>query len=305
MGNMRPGASGISGEAGRARYWVLVFLAVLPIVVYLAVRSPRKGGVDPGNLAAGPVPAAAGEQARAAGSPATSAAATTPSTTSGPKWTPPRFTERQGERDEMVRVIRDSYGLRDEKILKVMAAVPRHEFVLERYLSRAYADTPLPIGYAQTISQPYMVAEMTRLLKLKPTSRVLEIGTGSGYQAAVLAHLTAHVYSIEIVKPLAASAGKRLKRLGYTAVTASAGDGYYGWPKMTFDAIIVTAAAGSVPRPLLRQLAPGGRMVIPVGGPFTVQTLMLIEKRPDGTLHSRSLMAVRFVPMLGAVEKQK
>lgn len=205
----------------------------------------------------------------------------------------------------MVRVIRH-HGLADKAVLKVMAEVPRHEFVPDRHSRLAYDDTPLPIGYGQTISQPYMVAEMTRLLKLKPAARVLEIGTGSGYQAAVLAHFTPRVYTIEIVKPLAAAAGKRLKRLGYGVVQARAGDGYYGWPeKGPFDAIIVTCAAGQIPPPLIRQLKPGGRMVIPVGSPFAVQTLMLVEKNREGKVSSRTLMLVRFVPMLGAGAKEK
>ncbi|MDY7009314.1 MAG: protein-L-isoaspartate(D-aspartate) O-methyltransferase [Planctomycetota bacterium] len=227
-----------------------------------------------------------------------------PATTTAPKWTPPQFKARQDQRAAMVRVIR-AYGLRDESVLEAMTAVPRHEFVPANNSQRAYADTPLPIGFGQTISQPYIVAEMTRLLKLGPKSRVLEIGTGSGYQAAVLTHFTPHVYSIEIVKPLAESARKRLKRLGYTVVDVRAGDGYYGWAeKAPFDAIIVTCAAGRIPPPLIRQLAPGGRMVIPVGRPFATQSLMLIEKRPDESIRSRSLMAVAFVPMTGQVGKK-
>ncbi len=213
------------------------------------------------------------------------------------QWEPPKFTDRQGARDAMVAGFRRS-GLRDKAVLATMAAVPRHEFVPKRYVSSAYDDSPLPIGYGQTISQPYMVAEMTRLLKLKTDSRVLEIGTGSSYQAAVLTHFTRHVYTIEIVKPLADAVAKRFKRLGYSVVQTRHGDGYYGWPGMTFDAIIVTCAAGQIPPPLLKQLAPGGRMVIPVGRPFSTQFLMLVEKDKDGVITSRNLMGVRFVPLI-------
>ncbi|KPK86819.1 MAG: protein-L-isoaspartate O-methyltransferase [Phycisphaerae bacterium SM23_33] len=202
----------------------------------------------------------------------------------------------------MVRTIR-AYGLTDPSVLKVMAAVPRHEFVLKSRSGEAYDDRALPIRYGQTISQPYIVAEMTRLLRLTAESRVLEIGTGSAYQAAVLAHFTRHVYSIEIIKPLAEEADKRLKQLGYGVVEVRAGDGYYGWPdKAPFDAIIVTCAAPVIPPPLVGQLKPGGRMVIPVGGRYAVQSLMLVEKQPDGSVRSKSLMLVAFVPMLRSAE---
>ncbi len=214
-------------------------------------------------------------------------------------WSPPTFTDRQDDRDRMVEVIRNGYGLTDKTVLKAMRSVPRHEFVPRARSRSAYDDSPLPIGYGQTISQPYMVAEMTRRLDLDREDRVLEIGTGSGYQAAVLAHVTPHVYTIEIVRPLALSARKRLKRLGYDCVKVRRGDGYNGWPgDVTFDAIIVTCAAGQIPPPLLKQLKPGGRMVIPVGGRFSVQHLMLVQKDARGQVTSRSLMAVRFVPLL-------
>ncbi len=212
-------------------------------------------------------------------------------------WKPPICTARKSERAQMVRVIR-LHGLKDPAVLKAMGAVGRHEFVPAGYSRQAYDDTPLPIGHGQTISQPYIVAEMTRQLKLNKDSRVLEIGSGSGYQAAVLTEFTRHVYTIEIIKPLAEAAKKRLKRLGYHVVQCHRGDGYYGWPKAgPFDAIIVTCAAGQVPPPLIKQLKPGGRMVIPVGGPFSIQHLLLIEKQKDGKIRSRSLMAVRFVPL--------
>jgi len=246
--------------------------------------------------------------ALAAASRPTSGAATSSApaaaTATAPAWRPPKFSARQAERDAMVAVIR-RYGLTDKAVLAVMAAVPRHEFVPRARRRQAYADSPLPIGHGQTISQPYIVAEMTRLLRLKPGSRVLEIGTGSGYQAAVLAHFTPHVYTVEIIKPLAVAARKRLERLGYTVVKVRHADGYYGWAeKGPFDAIIVTCAAGQIPPPLIKQLKPGGRMVIPVGGRYAVQSLMLVEKRPDGSVRSKSLMPVSFVPLLRAEPKQ-
>ena len=197
----------------------------------------------------------------------------------------------------MVRAIR-GYGFQDETVLKVMSQVPRHEFIPESRQSLAYADSPVPIGHGQTISQPYMVAEMTRLLQLSPKSHVLEVGTGSGYQAAVLTGFTRHVRTVEIIRPLAEQAARRLDRLGYDVVEVRCADGYYGWPEGgTYDAIIVTCATGQIPPPLIRQLKPGGRMVIPVGRAFAVQSLMLVEKDDDGTVRSRSLMPVRFVPL--------
>ncbi len=214
-------------------------------------------------------------------------------------WVSPIFTDRQAERDRMVRTIRLRYGLKDERVLAAMGAVPRHLFVPEAYRSRAYRDTPLPIGYGQTISQPFIVAEMTRLLELKATSKVLEVGTGSGYQAAVLSQLTPNVCTVEIVKPLATAAEETLQRLGYDRISVANRDGYFGWPeKGPFDAIIVTCASGQIPSPLIAQLAPGGRMVIPIGAVFATQSLMLVEKGEEGQIRSRSLMGVRFVPLI-------
>ena len=205
---------------------------------------------------------------------------------------------REAERNEMVRVIR-SYGLNDRAVLEAMGQVPRHAFVPAEYRKRAYQDTPLPIGYGQTISQPFIVAEMTRLLQLNQESRVLEVGTGSGYQAAVLRRFTPHVYSVEIIEPLAAAAAARLSQLGYEVRTRQ-GDGYFGWPEQSpFDAIVVTAAAGEIPPPLIDQLAAGGRMVIPVGPVFGTQSLMLVQKDPSGKVRTQSLMPVRFVPLTG------
>ena len=188
----------------------------------------------------------------------------------------------------------------DTRVLKVMRTVPRHEFVPSPLQAEAYAHRPLPIGYGQTISQPYIVAVMTALLDVDRDSRVLEVGTGSGYQAAVLAELVQHVYSIEIIPELADIARERLQRLGYTNTTTRAGDGYYGWEEHApFDAIIVTAAASHIPPPLLRQLKPGGRMVIPVGSAFLTQYLMLVHKDHAGQVKTRQVLPVAFVPLTG------
>ncbi|MEE8296527.1 MAG: protein-L-isoaspartate(D-aspartate) O-methyltransferase [Hyphomicrobium sp.] len=187
----------------------------------------------------------------------------------------------------------------DQRVLEVMNSVPRHHFVSERVIDKAYADRPLPIGYGQAISQPFIVALMTDLLGLEPDDVVLEIGTGSGYQAAVLAHLVQRVCSIEIVPELGRSAAKRLERLGYPNIHTQIGDGYYGWPDCgPFDGIVVTAAASLVPPSLIQQLKPGGRMAIPVGGPFVIQRLMLVEKLSDGRVTTRQLLPVRFVPLM-------
>lgn len=189
----------------------------------------------------------------------------------------------------------------DPKVLAVMGNLPRHEFVSEWFEGEAYDDRPLSIGQGQTISQPFIVALMTDMLQIGPDDVVLEVGTGSGYQAAVLAHLVREVHSIEIIPPLAASARERLERLGYANVRTYEGDGYYGVPDAApFDAIIVTAAAHQVPPPLIQQLKPGGRMVIPVGGGFAIQHLMLIEKDADGRVRTRQTLPVRFVPLTRA-----
>jgi len=207
------------------------------------------------------------------------------------------------DRERMVRedIARTGWGregVRDETVLQVMRTVPRHEFVPEGRRRRAYADNPLPIGHGQTISQPYIVAYMTAMLKLEKEHKVLEIGTGSAYQAAVLAEIVEKVCSIEIIPELAKSAKKRLKDLGYENVTTRLGDGYFGWrEEAPFDAIIVTAAASHIPPPLVEQLKPGGRMAIPVGPPFQLQHLMLLEKLKDGSVVKRSVMPVGFVPL--------
>jgi len=186
------------------------------------------------------------------------------------------------------------------RVLAVMDNVPRHRFVPDGELFSAYDNQPLPIGHGQTISQPYIVALMTDLLKVDRRSSVLEIGTGSGYQAAVLAELAGRVYSIEIVEPLAAHAARVLRELGYDNVEVKAGDGSLGWPEHApYDGIIVTAAAEQIPQALLVQLKPGGRLVIPVGGRFDVQQLLLITKDSSGAFQRENIELVRFVPLTG------
>ncbi len=190
-------------------------------------------------------------------------------------------------------------GVTDEAVLTAMETVPRHEFVPDKYLDQAYADHPLPIGYGQTISQPFIVAWMTELLQLERGDKVLEIGTGSAYQAAVLAEVTDQVYTMEIIEELEKSAEERLKRLGYTQVKVKHADGYYGWEEYApYDAIIVTCAPDHIPQPLIQQLKDGGRLVIPVGPPGGYQSLWLITKQGDQVL-TRNLGGVRFVPLTG------
>lgn len=190
-------------------------------------------------------------------------------------------------------------SLRPE-VLAVLGRVPRHAFVPADVRPSAYENRPLPIGFGQTISQPYIVALMTDLLEPDPEDRILEVGTGSGYQAAVLAELVGRVYTIEIIPELARRAGERFQRLGYANIDVRQGDGYFGWPGGdTFDSIIVTAAADHVPPPLVRQLKNGGRMVIPVGDRFSVQHLLLITKDHQGNLETRQILPVRFVPLTG------
>ena len=198
----------------------------------------------------------------------------------------------------MVKTIQRE-GIKDKRVLEAMAEVPRHEFVPDNLRRYAYENRPLPIGFGQTISQPYIVALMTELLRVDKDDVVLEIGTGSGYQAAVLSKLVKKVYTIEIIKELGEAAKERLRKLGYKNVEVKIGDGYYGWKEHApYDAIIVTCAARHVPPPLLEQLKPGGRMCIPVGS-FMYQNLILIEKTKDGKIKQRSVIPVMFVPMLG------
>lgn len=223
-----------------------------------------------------------------------------------PKWDRPRFEQRRAERRRMVRDQIADRGVTDEEVLEAMRHVPRHKFVPDRYARSAYADRPLPIGHGQTISQPYIVAFMTQQIQLEASDKVLEIGTGSAYQAAVLSEITPHVYSIEIIPELAKHAAKRLDTLGYDTVEVKTADGYFGWKKHApFDAIIVTAAAGHIPPPLVKQLKKGGRMIIPVGGTLEIQYLILVEKDDEGQLSSNQLMPVRFVPMTGRAQEGK
>jgi len=206
----------------------------------------------------------------------------------------------QAQRLAMVKDQIVERGVKDHSVIEAMMAVPRHKFVSDIYLDRAYDDSPLPIGYGQTISQPYIVAYMTDILNLNKNSRVLEVGTGSGYQAAILSPIVKQVYTIEIIPELAKSAVTRLKNLGYHNIEVAIGDGYYGWNKHApFDAIIVTAAAGHIPIPLIEQLKNNGRMVIPVGGSFLIQNLILVTKDKDGNVTTRNLIPVRFVPLTG------
>lgn len=191
-------------------------------------------------------------------------------------------------------------GVTNKTVLAAMRAVPREKFVPTYLRRRAYSDQPLPIGHGQTISQPYIVAYMTSILKPQPEQRALEIGTGSGYQAAILAQCVKEVFTIEIVEPLAKTAAARLKDLGYQNVKTRIGDGYYGWEEYApFDLIIVTAASSHIPPPLIEQLKPGGRMVMPVGPVMQVQFLLLVEKDAEGKITMRNLMPVRFVPLTG------
>ncbi len=218
----------------------------------------------------------------------------------------PAFAERVKERAEMVsRQIR-ARGVNDPNVLKAMRTVPRHAFIPPGGQHFAYFDKPLSIGQGQTISQPYIVGFMTEALRLRPGHKVLEIGTGSGYQAAVCAEIAREVYTIEIVKELAKSAKERLKKLGYKNVFVRAGDGYFGWKeKAPYDAIIGTAAADRIPPPLLEQLRPGGRMILPVAGSFGFQHLVVITKDKKGNISKpKNVMPVRFVPMTGEVQKR-
>lgn len=206
------------------------------------------------------------------------------------------------QRLEMVETQIKSRGVKDQKVLRAMEKVPRHKFVLTELVDEAYIDDPLPIGESQTISQPYIVAYMTEQLQLKQSDKVLEIGTGSGYQAAVLAEIVDSVYTIEIIDALAKNAEKVIKELNYKNVFVKSGDGYKGWPEQApFDAIIITAAPTKIPQPLVDQLAIGGRMILPIGNLY--QELVLLTKTESG-IQKKTLLPVRFVPMTGEIEKE-
>ena len=215
-------------------------------------------------------------------------------------------------REEMVRVqiasrpfLDGAPAVRDARVLEAMRKVPRHRFVPPELAAQAYGDHPLPIGHRQTISQPYIVAIMTELAAPQKNHKALEIGTGSGYQAAVLSELVQQVYTIELLEPLGTSARERLKALGYANVTVRIGDGYKGWPEQApFDVILVTAGAPFIPPALLEQLAPGGRMVIPVGDEYGNQVLKLVMKDKGGKIRTEDVMGVRFVPLVPGEKKE-
>ena len=205
---------------------------------------------------------------------------------------------REVEEDARATASETGRAALDARVLQVLRTIPRHQFVPPDVRSAAYANRPLPIGHGQTISQPYIVALMTDLLRVDRADVVLEVGTGSGYQAAILSPLVKQVHTVEIIDPLAKQATQRLRVLGYRNVVVHHADGYNGWKAAApFDAIIVTAAATHIPPPLIQQLKPGGRMVIPVGGPFATQSLMLVEKTAAGKVRTREVLPVRFVPL--------
>lgn len=208
--------------------------------------------------------------------------------------------DRAAERATMVAEQIVARGVQDERVLAALRTVPRHRFVPDDQRAHAYEDGPLPIGLGQTISQPYVVAAMTEALRLKAGERVFELGTGSGYQAAVASRLCAHVYTVEIHPELAERAGRVLASLHYDNVSVRAGDGFRGWPEAApFDAMLITASVSELPRGLLAQLAPGGRAILPLGESGGLQDLVLVEKRPSGELVTRPLFPVRFVPATG------
>jgi protein-L-isoaspartate(D-aspartate) O-methyltransferase len=208
------------------------------------------------------------------------------------------------QRERMVQVQLRGRDIRDPRVLEAMGRVPRHEFVAPRWRDVAYADEPQPIEHGQTISQPYIVALMTQLAQPEPTDKALDVGTGCGYQAAVLSVLCKEVYSIEIVETLAKSSRERLKRLGYDNVQVRHGDGYRGWPEQApFDLIIVAAAPDHIPQPLVDQLAPSGRLVMPVGD--WSQMLVVVEKQEDGTTRMTRVAPVAFVPMTGEAQRER
>jgi len=286
-----------ANHRGLIKKWTYVPLVLLILVVLLwgtcLLRGPTESGVSFASERKG---------ADAESKAGTNKEAEKEEKVLAPDHNHPAFGERVEERTRLVARYIEGQGIRDPNVLRSLRTVPRHAFVRPGDLRRAYADHPLPIGLNQTISQPYIVAYMTEVLGLRPGSKVFEVGTGSGYQAAVCAEIAREVYTVEILEKLAKSAKERLKNLGYRNVTIRAVDGYFGWEeKGPFDAIIVTAAAGLVPPPLIEQLKPGGRMILPVGSPFGAQWLVLITKDDTGRVRSRRLLPVRFVPMTGRV----
>jgi len=216
------------------------------------------------------------------------------------QWNRPRFSEREKERHQMVTRSIKKEGVSDSQVLKAMRRVPRHLFVPKRHQQYAYQNRPLPIGHDQTISQPFIVGYMTEMLDLTAGEKVLEIGTDSGYQAAVLSEITPYVFTIEIVEPLGRQAIARFDKLEYHTINAKIGDGYQGWPEHApFDAIILTAAPDEIPEPLIKQLARGGVLVAPVGESDQTQILTKVTKSQDGSVHRVLKLPVRFVPMTG------
>ncbi len=287
--------------------WVYVPLSVLTLLLLIIIFAP-KNSTRPGEVYASEDKEPDSNQAPADANarPEQKQKAPKEEKVRRPEHTHPAFAQRVNERERMIaRQIR-ARDISDPNVLAALRTVPRHAFIRGGDLRRAYSDSPLSIGLGQTISQPYIVAYMTKALKLRPSSKVLEVGTGSGYQAAVCAEIAHEIYTIEIIEELAKSAKQRLKKLGYGNVFVKAADGYFGWKqKGPFDAIIVTCAAGFVPPPLIEQLKSDGRMILPVGSPFGAQTLMLITKDNKGRVHSKRLLPVRFVPMLGRVSEAK
>jgi protein-L-isoaspartate(D-aspartate) O-methyltransferase len=261
---------------------VALLLGLAALIVARPWQSPSGGSAGPGAIP-----------------PATAAGAPSPAATEASAVTTAGESEYARARLEMVDSQIRSRGVSDPAVLAAMEAVPRHRFVPDDQVAGAYADHPLPIGYGQTISQPYIVAWMTELLKLKPGAKVLEIGTGSGYQAAVLGQMGMQVYTMEIVEELAGQATARLAEMGYGTITVRHADGYYGWPEHApFDAIIVTCAPDHIPPALVEQLAGGGRMVLPVGPPGGYQSLWLVEKA-GGEIKTTEMGGVSFVPLTG------
>jgi protein-L-isoaspartate(D-aspartate) O-methyltransferase len=216
----------------------------------------------------------------------------------------PDTTEFQKARNKLVRRYIEGHGITDPQVIAAMQAIPRHCFVPKRIISRAYQDTALPIGEGQTISQPYVVALMTESLKLSKMDRVLEIGTGSGYQTAILAKIAKEVYTIEIIEKLQKKSARLLSEIGFTNIKSRHGDGYFGWEEASpFDAIMITAAVNHIPPPLLKQLKDGGRLILPLGNPFYSQNLTLVTKDGDNYI-TKQIIGVLFVPMTGyAMEK--
>jgi protein-L-isoaspartate(D-aspartate) O-methyltransferase len=267
----------------------LIWAALLLLLV--ACGSPANPATPPAVEPSALTPEPESEQGLVTG---TAAPATTAESLLAPSPTADPYIQR---REDMIQNGVIAWGITDEAVIAAMSVVPRHAFVPEEYLSAAYANHPLPIGYGQTISQPYIVALMTQSAGVSQGDRVLEIGTGSGYQAAVLAQLVDHVYTVEIIEPLAERAGAVLAQLGYDNVTVRRADGYYGWPEQApFDAILVTAAPDHIPQPLVEQLKIGGRMIIPVGPVGGFQTLWSVTRTAEEEVQTQNLGGVSFVP---------